>query len=135
MVLLLMLIQFTSTTYSLHNFPYHTIHNTPPPPNPTHTYTNTHSHTHTYTLTSYAPSHIPFVIYSDTDQAAKDFIHARLPIPLSETEEERTAAGAPSAIIYPYTRLRMLRPGMLSPFPILTISICGGNSFSHWFTL
>lgn len=47
-----------------------------------------------------------------TDQAAKSFLGARLPIPLSSLEEKRTAAGAPGAIIASYTRLRMVRPGV-----------------------
>ena len=46
------------------------------------------------------------------DQAAKSFIQARLPVPLSEAEEQRSAAGAPGAIVYPHTRLRMVRPGV-----------------------
>ena len=46
------------------------------------------------------------------DQAAKSFIQARLPVPLSEAEEQRCAAGAPGAIVYPHTRLRMVRPGV-----------------------
>jgi hypothetical protein len=45
-------------------------------------------------------------------QNAKKFLCDRLPVPLSSDEEKRSAAGAPSAIIYPYTGLRMLRPGV-----------------------
>jgi hypothetical protein len=36
----------------------------------------------------------------------------RLPAPLSAAEESRSAAGAPNATIFPYTQLRMLRPGL-----------------------
>lgn len=43
---------------------------------------------------------------------AKSFLAARLPPPLTETEEAQSAAGAPNAIIYPYTVLRMVRPGI-----------------------
>lgn len=42
----------------------------------------------------------------------KQFIAARLPVPLSAREEACSAAGAPHAVIYPYTALRMVRPGL-----------------------
>ena len=42
----------------------------------------------------------------------QQFIAARLPVPLSAREEACCAAGAPHAVIYPYTALRMLRPGI-----------------------
>ncbi len=42
----------------------------------------------------------------------KQFIAGRLPVPLSPHEEACTAAGAPLATIFPYTQLRMLRPGL-----------------------
>jgi hypothetical protein len=45
-------------------------------------------------------------------QNAKTFLADRLPIPLTPDEESRTAAGAPGALIYPYTLLRMIRPGV-----------------------
>lgn len=45
-------------------------------------------------------------------QNAKAFLAARLPIPLTAEEESRTAAGAPTALIYPYTLLRMVRPAI-----------------------
>jgi hypothetical protein len=46
------------------------------------------------------------------DQNAKTFLADRLPIPLTDYEESITAAGAPGALIYPYTLLRMIRPGV-----------------------
>lgn len=46
------------------------------------------------------------------DQNAKVFLADRLPIPLTAEEESRTAAGASGAIIFPYTLLRMIRPGV-----------------------
>jgi lysine-specific demethylase/histidyl-hydroxylase NO66 len=46
------------------------------------------------------------------DQLAKQFVSERLPVPLSAEEEGRSAAGAPDAVIYPYTQLRMVRPGV-----------------------
>jgi hypothetical protein len=45
-------------------------------------------------------------------QLVKQFIAGRLPVPLSPQEEAYTAAGAPLATIFPYTQLRMLRPGL-----------------------
>jgi hypothetical protein len=45
-------------------------------------------------------------------QLVKQFIAGRLPVPLSPQEEACTAAGAPLATIFPYTQLRMLRPGL-----------------------
>ena len=45
-------------------------------------------------------------------QNAKAFLAARLPIPLTAEEESKSAAGAPGAIIYPYTLLRMIRPNV-----------------------
>jgi len=46
------------------------------------------------------------------DQMKKQFIAERLPVPLQAHEEACSAAGAPLATIYPYTQLRMLRPGI-----------------------
>lgn len=46
------------------------------------------------------------------DQLAKRFIAQRLPVPLSQSEEARSAAAAPNAAVYPYTKLRLLRPGI-----------------------
>jgi len=43
---------------------------------------------------------------------AKELVLKRLPVPLTAEEEAVTAAGAPHATIFPYTRLRMLRPGI-----------------------
>ena len=45
---------------------------------------------------------------------ATQFISQRLPVALTTIEEGVSAAGAPHAQIYPYTRLRMLRPGIAS---------------------
>ncbi len=36
----------------------------------------------------------------------------RVAVPLSDEEELQTAAGSPNAVIYPYTQLRMVRPGI-----------------------
>ena len=43
---------------------------------------------------------------------AKELVLKRLPVPLTAEEEAVTAAGAPHATIFPYTRLRMVRPGI-----------------------
>jgi hypothetical protein len=45
---------------------------------------------------------------------AKELVLKRLPVPLTAEEEAVTAAGAPHATIFPYTRLRMVRPGIAS---------------------
>ena len=47
-----------------------------------------------------------------SDQLLKSFIANRLPIPMSASEEERCALGAPNARIYQYTKLRIIRPGI-----------------------
>eukprot|EP01038_Epipyxis_sp_PR26KG_P006297 gene6297-8673_t len=47
-----------------------------------------------------------------SDQHYKKFILERLPVPLSKAEESCSYCGAPNAIIYPYTKLRMVRPGI-----------------------
>jgi len=47
-----------------------------------------------------------------SDQMLKSFISNRLPIPMSSSEEERSAQGAPNARIYQYTKLRIVRPGV-----------------------
>jgi lysine-specific demethylase/histidyl-hydroxylase NO66 len=47
-----------------------------------------------------------------SDQLLKSFISNRLPIPMSSSEEERSAQGAPNARIYQYTKLRIVRPGV-----------------------
>lgn len=47
-----------------------------------------------------------------SDQMKKHFIAERMPVCLTEDEEARTAAGAPDARLLPYTKLRMLRPGI-----------------------
>lgn len=47
-----------------------------------------------------------------SDQLFKTFISNRLPIPMSSSEEERSAVGAPNAHIYQYTKLRIVRPGI-----------------------
>ena len=49
---------------------------------------------------------------SSGDQLVKTFISQRLPIPLTSYEESRSASGFADARIMPYTRLRMLRPGI-----------------------
>eukprot|EP01039_Chlorochromonas_danica_P001428 gene1428-1553_t len=46
------------------------------------------------------------------DQMTKNFIAERLPVFITSEEENRTSAGASDARIQPYTRLRMLRPGI-----------------------
>eukprot|EP01033_Poteriospumella_lacustris_P000478 gene481-318_t len=46
------------------------------------------------------------------DQMSKSFVMERLPVPLSTKEEKSTAAGFSEAVIFPYTQLRMLRPGI-----------------------
>jgi lysine-specific demethylase/histidyl-hydroxylase NO66 len=46
------------------------------------------------------------------DQMNKNFIMERLPVPLSTHEETSTAAGFSEGTIFPYTQLRMLRPGI-----------------------
>ena len=46
------------------------------------------------------------------DQHVKSFEFQRLPVPLTLLEESRTAAGAPECKIYPFTKLRMIRPGV-----------------------
>ena len=43
---------------------------------------------------------------------AKSFILNRLPVALTPEEEAVTAAGAPGAVVFPYTKLRMVRPGV-----------------------
>lgn len=52
------------------------------------------------------------MVDAGADQMAKKFISERLPVPLTEDEEARTAAGASDARIFMYTQLRMLRPGI-----------------------
>jgi len=52
------------------------------------------------------------MVDAGADQMAKKFLSERLPVPLTEEEEARTAAGASDARIFMYTRLRMLRPGI-----------------------
>lgn len=42
----------------------------------------------------------------------KKYISQRLPVPLTPFEEARSSAGAPSAIIYPFTKLRIIRPNI-----------------------
>lgn len=36
----------------------------------------------------------------------------RLPVPLTKEEEILSSYGSPNTVIYPYTQLRMLRPGI-----------------------
>ncbi len=51
--------------------------------------------------------HISHIAY----QLAKQFMAARMPIPLSASEER--LSGSDSSIrIFPYTKLRMVRPGI-----------------------
>jgi lysine-specific demethylase/histidyl-hydroxylase NO66 len=52
------------------------------------------------------------MIDAASDQHVKSFILQRLPVPLHETEEKRSAAGTPEAKIFPFTVLRMIRPGV-----------------------
>lgn len=52
------------------------------------------------------------MIDAAADQLAKQFLCARQPPPLGPLEESQSYTGAPNAVIYPFTKLRMLRPGL-----------------------
>ena len=47
-----------------------------------------------------------------SDQHMKTFIMNRLPIPLSPAEEKRSSAGAKDLKMFPFTKLRLIRPGI-----------------------
>jgi hypothetical protein len=47
-----------------------------------------------------------------SDQHVKSFILQRLPPPLSSREEKRSATGVPDLKIFPFSKLRMVRPGI-----------------------
>jgi hypothetical protein len=46
------------------------------------------------------------------DQHIKLFMCHRLPVPLTPKEDHRTSSGNPNIRIYPFTKVRMLRPGI-----------------------
>lgn len=48
-------------------------------------------------------------------QHAKDFVIARLPVPLSDREERlssQSSSGRGDEVVHPYSKLRMVRPGV-----------------------
>lgn len=63
-------------------------------------------------LPSTMPHRLLHFFFTVSVQMTKAFITERLPVFVTEEEEARTSAKAPKARILPYTRLRMLRPGI-----------------------
>ncbi len=46
------------------------------------------------------------------DQQVKQFLIDRLPVPMTEEEEQLSSWRSPDTVIHPYTKLRLLRPGI-----------------------
>lgn len=46
------------------------------------------------------------------DQQVKQFLIDRLPVPMTEEEEQLSSWRSPDIVIHPYTKLRLLRPGI-----------------------
>lgn len=52
------------------------------------------------------------IVDAASDQIAKQFLLERLPPPIHSDEESLTAVSIPDASIYPYTKVRLLRPSI-----------------------